>query len=149
MRGRRILEFPTIPETQRRNPQIIRQLIYEIVRRDFNLSFESAANTLELHKSKKIRKGVSITGDVLYNLVMDRTLVRYYHIEAIANYFDVPVFIILAITRIASDARDNNIKSLSAIKSYLSQLADISDLNSVSVGYLFDLKERSQSPRLF
>ena len=84
------------------NPQVIRQLIYEIVELEFAGDRGVAANELKLVNKVK-GSDRAFTKDSLANIIDDRTAIKYIHLEAIAARFKVPTFMVLLFTRIKSE----------------------------------------------
>lgn len=148
MRGRPMSKFPTVPEAERRNPQSIRELIFYIVKRDFEGSIAEAAEAFDQHKSRKKRKGFNITSDSLYNIIKDRALIRYYQLEAIANYLKIPVFVLLLFTRAVSDSKERNLDSLRSIRMFCEFLSGDGIADEITVADIDRWQNSFVNPKL-
>ncbi|MEJ6404328.1 hypothetical protein [Yoonia sp. 2307UL14-13] len=91
----------------RLNPQVLRQLIFEVVEAKFGGNYDVAAE--QIKPVDRLRtKTNPFTKDALYNIVDDRTALKYSHLEAIASHYEVPTFLLLLFSRLRSEQEKAN-----------------------------------------
>lgn len=95
-------------EEDKRNPEILLNFISYIIK-DLG-GYRIATEILRKHTKRpdKKRRNAVISKNSYYQVVNDETYIRYFHLDAISNKLRVPIFTILAFTRILSSSRDLN-----------------------------------------
>lgn len=129
-----------IPQADRLNPESIRKLIYDFCMHECGGDLDKSAKILResIKKSKNRTLNMTFTADSLYEILRDRTHIKYGHLDALAKYYNVPVSFLLIYTRLYADQEDNkyddSIQMLEGymriFSYYLLHVADKSDLRS-------------------
>jgi hypothetical protein len=107
---RQLGKFAVVADPRRRlNPQSLRSTLYEITELFFGRDLTRAAKSLNValrtRFNRNLRQG--LTEEILYNILcVDKTHIKYAHLEAYARYMDVPVSVILLYSRLRSNQRD-------------------------------------------
>lgn len=99
------------------NPHVIRQLFFEIIDAEFEGDRGLAAHQLRL-QNPILGNDKPFTKDIISNIIDDRTALKYAHLEAIANYYNLPTFMLLLFTRLRSEIE----------KSPLSEIHEVSEI---------------------
>lgn len=106
-------------------PRVIRDLLKEIVDEDFDGSVTDAAEEISRvgrERFGETRQYPAITRAILYNLLGDKSQIKFGHLEMIAHYLGVPVGVMLIYTRSKAAMRDNNAADMDYVKSVLQVL---------------------------
>lgn len=106
--SRKLGQFHTIPELKRNNPQSLRKILYELTLRQFDRNLSRAAS--ELKSALRTRRGrtlhSTLSGESLFNILSDRTHIKYYHLEAYARQLKIPVSLIVLYSRLTANQHD-------------------------------------------
>ncbi|MGE0677204.1 hypothetical protein [Pseudolabrys sp.] len=127
-RQRILREFKEIKSKERRNPQTIRRLIYDILKQYFDGNLHVAATRLNknrvAHKGRNYKTQISQEG--LYSVSRDRQWIKYLLLEALAIELKVPVSVLLFYTRLRSEQeeRDNGTRARAMIKGFSAVVSD-------------------------
>jgi hypothetical protein len=107
---KRLGEFRIVQDhTKRKNPKSLRKVLYDIVLHNFDGDLHIAATQLQQSISKnKLRNfGINITSETIYDIIQDRSHIKYAHLDAFAQYLNIPVGIILIYSRFLSHEDEN------------------------------------------
>ena len=108
-----------------RNPQVIRDLIRDIINEDFNGDVAVAAVKISergLRMLSKKRDYKGITPSILYSIMRDDSHIKFSHLEIIAGYIGVPTGVLLIYTRCRSAERVGDLDDVEHIRKILTQL---------------------------
>lgn len=129
MRGKKNREAKHVPREDKINPQVLRQLIFEIIELEFSGDRGKAANELAVANPVKGKTHL-FTRDIISHIIDDRTPIKYFHLEAIAHHFRMPTFVILLFSRLRSEQE----------KSGQTELSDVSEVQHL-ISFLQDIEE--------
>jgi len=109
-RRRRLGPFHLVPDPGRRNnPQSLRKSLYDITRKRYDTDLFSAA--AELRSLLRRRHGRTLhsafSDEVLYNILTDKSHIKYYHLEAYARRLGIPVALMLFYSRLTANQQDS------------------------------------------
>jgi hypothetical protein len=102
-------EFKRVPNTHdRRNPQSVRKTLYDITTALYNNNLPEFADSLRLALRTRMGRSLksSFSSEGIYGLLIDRTHIKYYHLESYARLIGVPVSLILLYSRMTSNQED-------------------------------------------
>lgn len=85
------------------NPNSIRKLLWDVYEANFESDAE-AAIALNKHCKFSWGGGVSFTPGMLRKLLDDKTMLKYWHIQAFADYLGIPSGMLLLFSRLRSNA---------------------------------------------
>ena len=150
MKGRRRTSAREVTDPKGKiNPAVIRQLIFEIVEFEFGGDRGLAAKELKLVNPVK-GNAKAFSKDSLANVIDDRTALKYSHLEAIANHYGVPTFMVLLFSRVRSEYEKSpgmNKREVSEVQYLIRFLQDIEAVIERSGFHALDLREWSQQYR--
>ena len=86
----------------KKNPSVLRALLSDIVREEFGGDRVKASNALRT-QHKYNGKHHPFSSDIIGNIINDRTLMKYVHLEAIAHYYRMPTSLLLLFSRLRSE----------------------------------------------
>jgi len=111
MRARRIgSALKRRPPAERLNPEVIRAFLHELVTIRFGRDVTAAAQAIDAARPKPGRKGhyrSDFRAETLYDLIQDRARIKYYHLEAVSHFYNMPVSVLLLFTRLRSELEDS------------------------------------------
>lgn len=111
-------ELKRRPPAERLNPEVIRAFLHEFVSERFNRNATAAAEAVESARPKPGRKGhyrSDFRPETLYDLIHDRARLKYYQLESIAHFYQIPVSALLLFTRLRSELEDTRLGASKAL----------------------------------
>jgi len=130
------------------SPNVIRQQIYEIVEQEFKGKIENAAEKL-CSENPSNGEYYPFTNNSLYNVIHDKTPIKYHHLEAISYYFRIPTFMLLLFTRIRSEKEKAADKPVGEITEIRLLIEFLSELENTIENSEFDAKELKKWGELY
>jgi hypothetical protein len=129
---RRVKSFSVPNKRERKNPQSLRRILYDIIAIDFLGSCTDAAKELSdcLTGAEQFRKHRTLfTGESLYRVARDEQPISFNQLDAMSLYYKVPMSLILLFSRLRSEIEDStghsNKSALEVIECMKSALAII------------------------
>jgi hypothetical protein len=121
-------EFKQIKDQRKRNnPQSLRRTLYDATLKQYGDAPTLAA--AKLSEALRTREGrtlhSSFSAEILYNILSDRSHIKYYHLEGYARDLGVPVSLILFYSRLTANQSDGASQSSKAmLRAYRSIIGD-------------------------
>jgi hypothetical protein len=107
-RVRRLGTFFEKAELARNNPQSLRRVLYDLTTKKFDHNLKVTAS--ELKAALRTRHGrtlhSTLSKESLFNILSDRTHIKYYHLEAYARKLGIPVSLIVLYSRLTANQQD-------------------------------------------
>ena len=98
-----------VPDTARKNPLALRQLIFDVITEDHAGDISEAAKAL--HKkvpNKERRKYHYLSDNMLLKILRDENHLKYAHLEMVARGQDIPTGLLLLFSRLRSEVAKTN-----------------------------------------
>lgn len=129
-------------KTASNNPQVVKDIISEIIQEDFSGNVQEAAKGIsEVGLSALIprRSYKPLTTPMIYNILADKSQIKFSQLEIICGYIGIPVGAFLLFTRIKAAKRDDNQIDLQYLNSVYTMLADAFDEDHLDLKLLKEI----------
>ncbi len=142
MQGMKREQAPKHSDQDKRvNPWVLRQILFEMVRDEFENDGYKAASRLQLSRPSK-GKMFPFTKHSIDNIIADRTALKYVHLEAMAEYYDIPTGLLLLFSRLRAEERDSpNDKPLHDVIVVQQLLQFLTDIATTLKGCTFETSD--------
>lgn len=133
--------------TKSNNPQIIRDVLRELINEEFNGDIRLAASEMSdkaLLRLNRKRRYKRLTEHMLYNILSDKSQIKFSQLEIVSGYLGVPVGLFLFFTRLKSAKRDNNAAEQSYLRAVHTLFGDAFAEDNLSVNFLIEISSGSR-----
>lgn len=126
----------------KKNPNSIRRLFFDLVDQEFRGNQKFAAYSLTKFADTQLEgdttnyRRLPITREILNRINQDAVYIQYWHLELIARYLKLPLGIILLFTRMQSnvDKKDGDLEN-QRISRFLRNISDELDKSDNAIDY--------------
>lgn len=106
---RKLVPFHKISDQgKRNNPQSLRKVLHDITHEKYGKNLQRAATQLQgfIRRRHGRTLHANFSDEILFNLLTDRTHIKYYHLEAYARSLSIPITLLLLYSRLVANQED-------------------------------------------
>lgn len=98
-------QLKSVEKGKRVNPKVIRSVLFEWINEEFDRDIGAAAIEVSnsITKNRSIAYKSALSSETLYDIINERTQLKYVHLDMICNHLKIPVSMLLAFTRLRSE----------------------------------------------